>query len=179
MVTRVGAVARLVVAAGGVLAAACAPGRDHDADRAVVRATLVELFAKREKARAITVWHDPRQQGPTLSAYGGPWDHHDTLTLQVVDTTGLGLPFRVERTTLRDIAAFFAKHPGGWDIWFETHPGNAGVVEIVQPRMFTDSAVMVVGRACGEICRSAWRVSLSRSGSSWRVRQVQTLVLPK
>jgi hypothetical protein len=45
--------------------------------------------------------------------------------------------------------------------------------------MFTDSAVMVVGRACGEICRSAWRVSLRRSDSAWRVRQVQTLVLPK
>jgi hypothetical protein len=179
VVKRLGAAASLVVAAGSVLAMACAPGRDHDAERAVVRATLVELFAKREKAQAITVWHDPREQGPTLSAYGGPWDYHDTLALQVVDTTGLGLPFRVERTTLRDISAFFAEHPGGWDVWFETHPGNAGVVEVAQPRMFTDSAVMVVGRACGEICRSAWRVSLRRSDSAWRVRQVQTLVLPK
>ena len=62
---------------------------------AVIKATLVELFSTREQAQAITVWHDPRQQAPTLSAFGGPWDHHDTLALQVVDTTGLDLPFRV------------------------------------------------------------------------------------
>ncbi len=165
--------------AGAFAIAGCAPGRDHAGERAVVRAALVELFATREKARAITVWHDPRQQGPTLSAYGGPWDHRDTLALQVVDTTGYGLPFRVEHTTLREISAFFAEHPGGWDVWFETHPGNAGVVEVVQPRMYADSAAVIVGRACGEICRSAWRVSLVRDGASWRVRQVRTLVLPE
>jgi hypothetical protein len=157
------------VGAAAAVVAACAPGRDYSAERAVLRATLVELFAMREKAQAITVWHDPRQQGPTLSAYGGPWDHHDTLALQVVDTTAFALPFRVEHTTLREISAFFA----------EAHPGNAGIVEVVQPRLFADSAVVIVGRACGEICRSAWRVALVRDRESWRVREVRTLVLPR
>lgn len=174
-----GASAWLVVAAAVVIAAACAPGRDYSAERAVLRATLVELFAVREKAQAITVWHDPRQQGPTLSAYGGPWDHHDTLALQVVDTTAFALPFRVEHTTLREMSAYFADNPSGWDAWFEAHPGNAGIVEVVQPRLFADSAVVIVGRACGEICRSAWRVALVRDRGSWRVREVRTLVLPR
>jgi hypothetical protein len=167
------------LAAGVLVIGSCGPGRDHRAERAVVRATLVELFAAREKAQAITLWHDPRQQAPTLSVYGGPWDQHDTLALQVVDSTGMRLPFRVQHTTLREMSAFFAKHPGGWDVWFEMHPGNAGVVEIVRPQMFADSAVVMVGRACGEMCRSAWRVSLTRRDTSWRVRQVQTLTLPK
>lgn len=166
-----------------VCLAACAPGRDYAAEQAVVRATLTELFAKRERARAITVWHDPREQAPTLSAFGGPFDHHDTLTLQVVDTTGMRLPFVVEHTTLREMSAFFAEHPGGWDRWLEDHPGNAGVVEVVAPRIWADSAVMVVGRACGEMCRSAWRVALVRSDAQadhgWRVRRVQLLTVPR
>jgi hypothetical protein len=49
----------------------------------------------------------------------------------------------------------------------------------VKPRIFGDSAVMVVGRACGEICRTAWRVSLARVGSEWQVRQVTVLTLPR
>lgn len=165
--------------AGALAVAACSSASDHGAERAVVRATLIELFATREKAMAITVWHDARERAPTLSAYGGPWDHRDTLVLQAVDTTGDGLPFRVEHTTLRDISAFFAEHPGGWDAWFDTHSGNAGVVEVAQPRMYAESAAVIVGRACGEICRTAWRVSLVREGASWRVRQVRTLVLPE
>lgn len=160
-------------------AGACGPGRDHAAERAVVRATLVELFARRERPQAITIWHDPREQAPTLSAYGGPWDHRDTLALQVVDSTGLDLPFRVEHTTLREMAAFFAAHAGGWDTWFEQHPGNAGIVEFAAPRFFADSAVVVVGRACGEICRSAWRVSLERGAGTWRVRAVGVLPIPR
>lgn len=159
--------------------AACGPGRDYRSERDVLRATLVELFATREKARAITVWHDPREQAPTLSAYGGPWDHRDTLALQVVDTTGLGLPFVVERTTLGESERFFREHAGGWDSWFEANPGNAGVVEVVKPRVFADSAVVIVGRACGEICRSAWRVSLARVNGGWTVRRVTVLTLPR
>lgn len=162
-----------------LITAACGPGRDYVAEKQVVRATLTELFAKRERARAITVWHDPREQAPTLSAFGGPFDHHDTLTLQVVDTTGMGLPFVVEHTTLREISAFFAEHPGGWDRWLEDHPGNAGVVEVVKPRVWDDSAAVVVGRACGEMCRSAWRVSLVRADTTWRVKRVQLLSVPK
>lgn len=160
------------------LAAGCAPGRDHDGERDVVRAALVELFARRERARAITLWHDPRSQAPTLSAYGGPWDDRDTLALLAVDTTGLGLPFRVERTTLATMEAFFRTNPAGWDAWFSANPGNAGIVEVVTPRIVADSAVVIVGRACGEICRSAWRVSLTRRADRWDVRQITVLRLP-
>lgn len=164
----------LLVCALGALGA-CGPGRDYPSERAVLRATLMELFADREQARAITVWHDPRQQAPTLSVYGGPFDHHDTLQLQVVDTTGLALPFRVERTTLREVERYFKAHPKGWDAWLAEHPGNAGIVEVTKPRMFADSAVVVVGRACGEICRTAWRVVVARTGSTWAVSRVDVL----
>lgn len=162
----------------GALLCACGPGRDYPAERAVLKATLLELFATREQARVITVWHDPRRQGPTLSAYGGPWDHHDTLALQVVDTTALALPFRVERITLRDMERFFRDHPTGWDAWFAEHPGNAGVVEVVKPRMFQDSAVVYVGRACGELCRTAWRVVVARRAGTWAVARVDVLKAP-
>ena len=154
---------------------ACAPGRDYPSERAVLRATLVELFARREQARAITVWHDPREQSPTLSAFGRPYDHHDTLQLQIVDTTGLGLPFRVERTILRDVEAYFKAHPKGWDAWFAAHPGSAGIVEVTRPRMFADSAIVVVGRACGEICRTAWHVVVVRTDGVWTVSRVDVL----
>lgn len=158
---------------------ACGPGKNHQAERAVLRATLVELFARRETAQAISAWRDPRQQSPTLSAFGGPWDHHDTLALQIVDSTGLGLPFRVEGITLGDMERYFRAHPKGWDAWFEAHPGNAGVVEVTQPRMYDDSAVVYVGRACGEICRTAWRVTVARTGEEWAVSRVQVLTLPR
>jgi hypothetical protein len=185
---RLGTLAALVLAG-------CTGGRDHAAERAVLRATLVELFATREQAVAITVWRDPREQAPTLSAWGPPWDHRDTLRLQVVDTTGLGLPFRVERTTLGDMERAFRDTPDAWDRWFVENPGNAGIVEVTRPRLMGDSAVLVVGRACGEICRSAWRVTLEREqgGASrgatsqgndrpadgWRVRRVDVLTVPR
>lgn len=162
-----------------LLGAACGPGRDHASEREVLRLSLMELFARREQAQAITVWHDPREQAPTLSAFGPPWDHHDTLALQVVDTTGFDLPFRVQPTTLRESEQFFRAHPAGWDAWFEANPGNAGIVEVVKPRLYTDSAVVIVGRACGEKCRNAWRVSLQRDAGSWRVRNVRVLTVPR
>ncbi len=161
------------------LLAACGPGKNYRAERAVLRATLVELFATRERAQVISVWQDPRQQSPTLSAFGGPWDHHDTLALQIVDSTGLGLPFRVERITLGDMERFFRANPKGWDAWFEAHPGNAGIVEVATPKIADDSAVVIVGRACGEICRTAWRVTLARNGEAWKVARVDVLKLPK
>ncbi len=170
--------ARVVVACLVVMTA-CGPGKNYRAERAVLRATLVELFAARERAQVIGVWQDPRQQSPTLSAFGGPWDHHDTLALQIVDSTGLGLPFRVERITLGDMERFFRANPKGWDAWFEAHPGNAGVVEVATPKIADDSAVVIVGRACGEICRTAWRVTLARNGEDWNVSRVDVLKLPK
>lgn len=170
---------RSAFVAGIALVAACGPGKHSRVERAVLRATLVELFATREHAQVIGVWQDPRQQSPTLSAFGGPWDHHDTLALHRVDSTGLGLPFRVERITLGDMERFFRAHPKGWDAWFEAHPGNAGVVEIATPKIADDSAVVIVGRACGEICRTAWRVTLARTGEAWNVSRVEILKLPK
>jgi hypothetical protein len=41
--------------------------------------------------------------------------------------------------------------------------------------MFADSAVVVVGRACGEICRTAWRVVVVRTDGVWTVSRVDVL----
>jgi hypothetical protein len=73
---------------------------------------------------------------------------------------------------------YFRTHPGGWEAWLEAHPGSAGVVEVTRPRFDGDSALVVVGRACGEICRSVWRVSLGRRGHAWQVRAVTVLRVP-
>jgi hypothetical protein len=145
----------------------------------VLDATLTELFARRERARSITVWENGRRFAPTMAAFGGPFDDADTLALIPAAHLELDVPFRVERTTLRDMEAFFRTDPEGWDAWFEAHPGNAGVVEIVRPRIRGDSAQVIIGRACGEHCRTAWRVRLARTGMPWRVQSVEVLRVPR
>ena len=142
-------------------------------------AALTELFARRERARSITVWEDGRRFAPTMAAFGGSFDDADTLALIATAQLALDVPFRVERTTLRDMEASFRTDPEGWDAWFEAHPGNAGVVEIVRPRISGDSAQIIIGRACGEHCRTAWRVRLARTDAPWRVQSMEVLRVPR
>jgi hypothetical protein len=148
-------------------------------ETAVISAALTELFARREHAQAITIWEDGREFAPTLAAFGGVSDDTDTMALVSTRAQTLAVPFRVERTTLRDMEAFFRTDPEGWDAWFEAHPGNAGVVEIVRPRVTGDSAEMIVGRVCGEHCRTAWRLQLGRTGDRWTVRTVAVVRVPR
>jgi hypothetical protein len=167
---------------GAVSLGGCAAD-DADAEAtlqaAVIGEALAELFARRERARSITVWEDGRRFAPTMAAFGGSFDDADTLALIRTARLKLDVPFGVERTTLREMEAFFRTDPEGWDAWFEAHPGNAGVVEIVRPRINGDSALVVVGRACGEHCRTAWQVQLVRTGGAWAVRSVEALRVPR
>lgn len=150
----------------------------------MVQAGLEALFIKRERAQAVTLWADGREFAPTLSVYGGPYDTADTLALWPVDSASaaqlaLPLPLPLHTTTLRDMEAFFRDEPAGWEAWFRANPGDAGIVEIVTPRIRGDSAQLLIGRACGEQCRSAWRLSLVRDGAGWRVHRLDVLRVPR
>lgn len=153
--------------------------RPVGAEAEVVRASLVTLFSRRERAQSIAIWTDSRERSPTLSAFGGRFDAHDTLQLVDLPSGGGAWPFALEATSLRDMQAFFKRAPAGWDSWFSSRQGSGGVVEIVRPRIAGDSASIIIGRACGEICRGAWRVSLVREGGVWRTHNVVVLTVPR
>ncbi len=77
------------------------------------------------------------------------------------------------------MSAFFRAHPSGWDAWFAAHPANAGLIEVAEPRVHRNDATVVVGRACGEHCRNAWRVTLKRIRHEWVVQTIDVLPIPK
>jgi hypothetical protein len=80
----------------------------------------------------------------------------------------------------RDLDALFRAHPDGWKVFWTRYPGATGVIELSPVRLTGDSAALVVGRSCGEHCRTAWRVRLGRDPHSapWRVTGVQFVVVP-
>ena len=72
----------------------------------------------------------------------------------------------------------FRAHPDGWKAFWARYPGSTGVIELSPVRLTDDSAALVVGRSCGEHCRTAWRVRLGRAGAGWRVARVEFLPVP-
>jgi hypothetical protein len=78
----------------------------------------------------------------------------------------------------RDLDTLFRAHPDGWKAFWARYPGATGVIELSPVRLTGDSAALVVGRSCGEHCRTAWRVRLGRSGAEWRVARVEFLRVP-
>lgn len=143
-------------------------------ERDVVRVALVQLFTVREHAQAITLWRDP-----TVSLTLDALPDADARPRVTVDSATLALPLRIESANRASMDAFFHEHASGWDAWFEAHPANAGLVEVAQPQMRGDTATVVVGRACGEQCRNAWRVTLVRASGAWTVQQVDVLSVPR
>ncbi|MDQ6925366.1 MAG: hypothetical protein M3154_03925, partial [Candidatus Eremiobacteraeota bacterium] len=75
-----------------------------------------------------------------------------------------------------DLVRLFRAHPDGWAAFYATFPGAPGLVELEHPVWTGDSlATVVVGRACGEHCVNAWRVTM-RAG---RVVATEPLRIPK
>ncbi|HEY0780341.1 MAG TPA: hypothetical protein VGD56_20460 [Gemmatirosa sp.] len=136
-----------------------------------MQATAVrELFIVREHARRLVVWADAAERGPTFDVLGRDDADVDTRAL------GAAIPVAVDRVTAPDLARLFRRHPDGWAAFYRTYPGAPGVVELASPVWSGDTlATVVVGRACGEHCLNAWRVSV-RGG---RALAAVPLRLPK
>ena len=151
----------------------------------MVQAALARLFVSREHASSVLMWKGETTNAPT---FGEPTIRRAVglaQNVRSVDTTviaveriSIGIP--VVWVDLEMLEAHFNANPAGWDAWFRRFPGSAGIVEIVEPSRRDDgTAVLFVGRACGEHCRSVWRLVMSKNSSSaWAVDSIFPLTIP-
>ena len=150
---------------------------------AIERAALRTLFVEREGARQLIIFRGARRDAPALSMLPDNDAPSDTLALTTPDTAALALGVPVTLVTLADIEAHFREHPDGWEAWFTRYAGAGGIVELTAPRLEdarAQAAWLVVGRACGEHCRAAWRVRVVRDASgAWRTTTTTTIALPR
>lgn len=140
----------------------------------IARVALKQLFVSRERAQAITLWQDT-----AVSLTLGALPDADAAPRVVLDSASLALALPTRVATRATMDAFFRDHPAGWDAWFEANPSNAGLVEVAASVVHDNDASVVVGRACGEQCRNAWRLTLKRIRHEWVVKNVQVLSVPK
>lgn len=148
-------------------AAAC--GRLKPVEQAdVARVAIRQLFLSRERASALTLWRD---SAVSLSLGAAP-----RLAL---DSATLSLPVPTGSEDTQTMGAFFRDHPKGWDAWFDAHPANSGLIEVAMPSVNDNDATIVVGRARGEHCRNAWRLTLKRKRHEWVVQRIDVLSVPQ
>jgi hypothetical protein len=162
--------------AAAVVAAGCGGG-DADGDARVRGAALRHLFRERERAGQLVVWADAREPGPVFSALGWRPD----LSVGRADADLATTPeLPVVGVTAADMARLFRDHPDGWTAFYRRYAGAPGLVEVGLVERSRAGASVVVGRACGEHCLHAWRVSLSSgTGGTWRVTRVVPLRVPR
>ena len=150
---------------------------------AIQRAALHTLFVEREGARQLVIFRGTRRDAPALSALPGAEQGADTLALVVPDTAALALGVPLTLATLADVEAHFRANPDGWEAWFKRYAGAGGIVELTAPRpedARLQAAWLVVGRACGEHCRAAWRVRVARDASgAWHTAATEIIALPR
>lgn len=167
---------------------------DRAESTAIVGAALTALFVDRERSSEVLLWQDPVRDAPVFGnaavrAVVAPYQHNPArpsrarpFALAVIDSARLSLPIPWRPVRLATLEAHFREHAAGWDSWFRLHPGSTGVVEVTVPLPDGSSrerASLLVGRACGEHCRNAWRVTLRRTDGVWRADSVVALPLPR
>ena len=150
---------------------------------AIQRAALHTLFIEREGARQLVIFGGARRDAPALAALPGAEQSADTLALVVPDTAALALGVPLTIVSLGDIEAHFRANPDGWEAWFKRYAGAGGIVEVTAPRpedAGAQTAWIVIGRACGEHCRAAWRVRVARDArGTWRTTSTAIITLPR
>ncbi len=152
MMDRIGARARPVALA--LLLTACAPSRPLS-DAQVQGLAVGELFVAREHARQLVVWSDARERGPTFETIDAADARADLRAL------GAAVTVPVRPVDAAALGRLFQAHPDGWAAFYAAYPGAPGLIELARPAWRGDSlATVVVGRACGEHCFNAWRVTL-------------------
>ena len=160
--------------------AACAPGRPHAPaeapDAAAARGlALRRLFFERERAARLVLWDDPAP-GPAFEALGrrpAPLGAGGARRVAAV----VGAP--VVTVTADTLARLFRAHADGWAAFYRRYAGAPGLVEVGPAERAGAGAAVVVGRACGEHCLNAWRVTLGTGAAGgWRVTGVAPLRVP-
>jgi hypothetical protein len=157
----------------GLLALSC---RAPTPDAAVQRAALRSLFVEREPNARLVLWVDEAHTGPVFEALGEP---AAAPARALVADPSLGIP--VDTVRERDLDSLFSANPDGWTAFFRVHPQSFGLIEVATPRYSAGGAdaVVLVGRACGEHCRQAWRVRVGRGpNGAWRTRGVTFVRVP-
>ncbi|HYW31850.1 MAG TPA: hypothetical protein VE869_10120 [Gemmatimonas sp.] len=153
----------------------------------IAQVALRALFVDREDARSVLLWTGSLADAPTFgqkrlrSAATSSLVVSESLTLAHLDTATLRLPVPVHAVDPALLDRHFREYPDGWDAWFRRFPGASGIVEVTAPvRRSGGAAALLVARACGEHCHSAWRVVLSRDTTgTWRVDSTVALALPR
>jgi hypothetical protein len=116
---------------------------------------LRHLFFVRERAGRLAVWDDRREAGPVFEALGrAPGPPVDAAAVGRV----VGAPVTLLGTG--DLERLFRDHPDGWAAFYRAYPRAPGLVEVGPVEREAGKTVVVVGRACGEQCRNAWRVEV-------------------
>ncbi len=159
---------RFALAVAVVVLTACS--RPYRADADVQGAAVRELFFTREHARRLVLWADPDEPGPTFEVI---YQDDARVDARAVAST---VPTSVIPVRAADLARLFRAHPDGWAAFYAAYPGAPGLVELARPVWSGDTlATVVAGRACGEHCFNAWRVTV-RDG---RVVATVPLRIPK
>ncbi len=149
-------------------AASSGPGNAGREEAAIQQAALTELFLVRERARSIVFWADSAHVGPVFDSLGVPAGPVGSLPAAPPSLASYGV-------TLADMQALFREHPDGWAEFFVRYPGAPGLVEVGVVERDADGrrARLAIGRSCGEHCRMAWRVEVTRDATGdWRVASV-------
>lgn len=167
--TRANRVARRARFVAALALGACTRAHGVVDDARVQGAAGRELFVVREHARLLVVWHDVTERGPTFDLLGRDDAALDSAAL----ATTVTIP--VIRVRSADLVRVFRMHPDGWAAFYAAYPGTPGLVEFTRPVWAGDTATVIVGRACGEHCFFAWRVTV-RDG---RVLATAPLHLPR
>lgn len=139
----------------------------------IARVAIRQLFLTRERAQALTLWRD------TLSLTLRALPDADARERLPLDSATLALPIPTHVADQHQMEAFFRTHRTGWDAWFAANPANGGLIEVAAPRVEGNDASIVVGRACGEHCRNAWRLTLRRIRHEWVVQRITVLPVPR
>ncbi len=150
---------------------------------AIQRAALTTLFVEREGARQLVIYLGARRDALTLGVLPGVDDASDSLALSAPDVTALRMGIPVTVLGVAELDAHFRAHADAWAGWFDTYAGSSGLVELTavkRDEADRNAATLIVARACGEHCRSAWRVTVARDATrSWHTRATDPLRLPR
>ncbi|MEO7964864.1 MAG: hypothetical protein ABIT38_13255 [Gemmatimonadaceae bacterium] len=170
-----------------MLATACnrTPRALSPADLAAAeRAAIVQLFLSYERPQQLVFWDGAPRDSPIF----GEIALGDSLNPRGVSPESLLLPIPVSVVHREELERLFHENADAWEAWYRLHPASGGVVEVTAPRLAppssarittSSSASVVIGRLCGEHCRSAWNVTVEKKHGEWIVKGVRPVALPK
>jgi hypothetical protein len=96
-----------------------------------------------------------------------PSDLKGCPNVKVVDADVLGELFSAPYRGKVDF-----KHQGGWGNFYQTFPDAIGILHISLPSYISPlSAVVKIGRTCGYLCGSGWKLKLKKVNGKWTIQE--------